>query len=926
MPTEAPAKPRGRPYPKQKQVSIMQDKQARIEPVTPWRPFQTSYIRDPNRLIFCVKGAQIGVSTASAAWAVGECIARENHLVIILSRSEPQAKELARKAKLLVDKLKGVEAHLSEGFFQNTLILEHTIKFPNGSRIIALSSNPETARGYTGDVVLDEFAFHPQSADIFKAAYRQITLGFRMRIISTPNGQQGKFYEMAQKLGVADGVEPKALKEARARGDYYVKDGWSLHYIDIFHAVQDGFPVDPKELRAGCDDDTWLQEYNCHFQSTAQQWIPPELMDAPNIDTLVTQDIGRLGNNPPMHLRNLYAGWDVARHKDLSVVWFNELVGDIAVCRGIFEMSKRPTPDQIEEARQFLRQQPGDDGKLEPPVVQRMCIDTGSMGLTMYETLLKEFGSGQIEGVTFTLQHKEAMAVESKRRMEERKVRIPDLPAVRNSFRMVKKVTTATGQARFDSEHDEKWGHCYDDQTELLTLSGWRRFDHLSVGDMVASLRGEELVFEPCSAVQHYEYNGEMVGVLNQQVDLLVTPNHAMYARVPGLSGGFRKLPAGTLIGSKARIEYKKGAVWRGAGIESVSVDGHHIPAKAWMRFLGLFLSEGFTSTANRVGITQKEIEGDSFIMDCVRQLPWRFHVERGGQQADSVRTKSKGLWQSLRPLGKAPEKYVPPEVLSLSSDLLRELFDGMMHGDGHRGEENWCYYSSSRRLADDFQALLLRIGMAGTVVPSKPNPKAKNIETLWRVNINRTRLTPQTNKRKLEHFVVPYSGPVHCCTVPSGLLYVRRNGKPCWSGNSDHWWAMCLAHAAESGSALHPLMLYWQQQVAGRQAAEAAQPRVLDRPAQQGLTISETKALESVTVPPVLGEAQKEELSRRGLFGAEKWPVKEATIVQMAQEALALRRPQVRSKPVCANCGNAQVGVYGEVVICNRCNWKGTR
>jgi phage FluMu gp28-like protein len=29
----------------------------------------------------------------------------------------------------------------------------------------------------------------------------------------------------------------------------------------------------------------------------------------------------------------------------------------------------------------------------------------------------------------------------------------------RNSFRSVKKTVTATGQARFDAEHDEKFGH-----------------------------------------------------------------------------------------------------------------------------------------------------------------------------------------------------------------------------------------------------------------------------------------------------------------------------------------------------------------------------------------------------------------------------------------------------------------------------------
>jgi hypothetical protein len=58
-----------------------------------------------------------------------------------------------------------------------------------------------------------------------------------------------------------------------------------------------------------------------------------------------------------------------------------------------------------------------------------------------------------VEGITFTLANKEALAVHAKRRMEQMKTRIPDTDAIRNSFRSVKKTVTATGQARFDAEH-----------------------------------------------------------------------------------------------------------------------------------------------------------------------------------------------------------------------------------------------------------------------------------------------------------------------------------------------------------------------------------------------------------------------------------------------------------------------------------------
>jgi phage FluMu gp28-like protein len=123
------------------------------------------------------------------------------------------------------------------------------------------------------------------------------------------------------------------------------------------------------------------------------------------------------------------------------------LVGDVSWTRGVIEMRNLPTPQQMEQARQLM------------PHIQRLVIDKSSMGLTIFEQLESEFGSHRVEGVQFTLGHKEALAVYAKRRMEEQKTRIPDTEMVRNSFRSVKKTVTATGQARFDAEHDEKFGH-----------------------------------------------------------------------------------------------------------------------------------------------------------------------------------------------------------------------------------------------------------------------------------------------------------------------------------------------------------------------------------------------------------------------------------------------------------------------------------
>ena len=460
---------------KQTAVSVLSGPGAPLDGPIALRPYQRLWAQDPARFAIAVKSAQIGYSTATAGWAVHRCLNIPQRNIIFLSRSERQALELGQKAKAWVDGFKGVAADFAPNVsFAGTSSVQHEIRFGNGSRIIVLAANPDTARGYTGDVVLDEFAFHKDSQTIFTAVYRQVSLGYAMRILSTPNGQQGKFYELAKQLGLEAGIRPvrqpvgveqgSSLSPAVVHPDSEMPQGqtagpalqrpskspWSGHWCDILLAVEDGLDLDPAEVRAGCDEDTWLQEYCCQFISQASEWISPELfqqcLSSEASAQLETSGGATYGSSLVSPLSSLYAGWDIARNRDLSVIWINELVGDVTWTRGVIEMKNTPTPDQIREARALM------------PQLRRMLIDKGGMGLVIFEALEREFPT-QVEGVQFTQPKKETLAVLAKRRMEEMKVRLPDSSAIRQSFRSVKKSVNALGLTRFDAEHDTRFGH-----------------------------------------------------------------------------------------------------------------------------------------------------------------------------------------------------------------------------------------------------------------------------------------------------------------------------------------------------------------------------------------------------------------------------------------------------------------------------------
>src|SRR5438128_11833199 len=72
------------------------------------------------------------------------------------------------------------------------------IKFQNGSRIIAFSSNPYAMAVYGGDVGLDEFAKHPNAKLLWQTAQARVTWACDLSVWSSHDGEDTLFNQFAQ--------------------------------------------------------------------------------------------------------------------------------------------------------------------------------------------------------------------------------------------------------------------------------------------------------------------------------------------------------------------------------------------------------------------------------------------------------------------------------------------------------------------------------------------------------------------------------------------------------------------------------------------------------------------------------------------------------------------------------------------------------
>ncbi|MBI2957011.1 MAG: hypothetical protein HYY26_06855 [Acidobacteria bacterium] len=179
-------------------------------------PYQERWVEDEARFKIACKARQIGF-TFAAAWRVVDKRLREPGLTLWISASERQALEAMEHVRRFCRELR--VAALSEGeFVEGTQVKQHTVRLGNGSRIVALPANPDTVRGFAGDVVLDEFAFHRDAEAIWRAAFATATRGFQIEIISTPNGTRGKYYELAKAAGLVDWEEQQIPRRQGGQG------------------------------------------------------------------------------------------------------------------------------------------------------------------------------------------------------------------------------------------------------------------------------------------------------------------------------------------------------------------------------------------------------------------------------------------------------------------------------------------------------------------------------------------------------------------------------------------------------------------------------------------------------------------------------------------------------------------------------------
>ncbi|MBR1754027.1 terminase family protein [bacterium] len=414
-----------------------------------WLKYQKDWLSDDSQIKFWEKSRRIGATYVQSYEDVRDCVTKKYFYknrplkVWFTSADLSAAKEYIDYCKEWASFFNSIAKYMGEIIIdENKDIKAYCLEFSNGAKIFALSSNPSQFRSKGGKVVIDEYAFHNDQKALWKAAFASAKMWkYPIRVLSTHNGQLCNFYKIIKliKLG---------------------KLNYSLHTTPIQKAVQQGLAdkiegriltekerqnfLDELKNDAG-DELTWQEEFCCVAVDESTAFLPYEMIincKENNVSKTFDQ-LEKLGA--------LYLGFDVARHRHLSVISVFEKIGNVKFLRYQIELSKTLYREQKNILYSIL--------KLKN--LKRACIDRTGIGDNLAEDAQLDFGKTKVEGVLFTNSSKEEMATLFYISLEERNIRIDTNieTKVIEDWHSIRKITTKAGNTRLDTDGSEENRH-----------------------------------------------------------------------------------------------------------------------------------------------------------------------------------------------------------------------------------------------------------------------------------------------------------------------------------------------------------------------------------------------------------------------------------------------------------------------------------
>ena len=403
-------------------------------------PYQERWINDDSPLKVAEKSRRVGFTYASSYRMFQKCMRRgKGFTQWVSSRDRLTAQELILDYVAMWCKLANVAAQGLTGEDVQVIDTEKDITafvctFPNGARIVSLSSTPEAFAGKGGDVFLDEVDLHRDSGALIDMAYPCIMWGNQLEMVSAYRVDGSKDTPFARLVASARKDNPQHA---------------SLHRVTIHDAVAEGLveKINEKsgrsqtreefirQTRAGCRTQAaWESQFECKVQDAGGKLLPAKVLAPCELDAA---EIAAIERRFPDARR--VAGYDIARRRHASAwsEWLNVGVSWFLVGRETFRDMEFEAQRKFIEAKMERRERR----------IWRLAMDATGLGMETAEWAGKKW-PGRVDQVNLESHRRHEICMGFQDWFNTGAARIPADPALREDYSTPFTRTAANGAMR----------------------------------------------------------------------------------------------------------------------------------------------------------------------------------------------------------------------------------------------------------------------------------------------------------------------------------------------------------------------------------------------------------------------------------------------------------------------------------------------
>lgn len=375
--------------------------------------------------------------------------------------------------------------------------------------------------------------------------------------------------------------------------------------------------------------------------------------------------------------------------------------------------------------------------------------------------------------------------------------------------------------------------------TKILTENGWKYISDVNVGENILTVTEDKNIeIKPILRKIDEPYKGKLIHLKSRSIDIKVTPNHRfpILDRNQKWKGFFtaQDIFDGNIPDFNHCYLFKTG-LWYGSEDKEFVINeltdaelsiipskkikekySHKlvIPMEIWMKFMGIYLSEGDcqyrrTQNGGVVNIHQVKENIIEEIHNMLDEFPLPYKVKKYKSHT-TFSIFDMRLAKYLQQFGKCYDKHIPYEIKKQSKEMLKIFYDWFVMGDGRkRGVSKTNYvtddvFSTSERLALDLNEIQLKIGYSGSFHEEDRHKdrmiegrliKAENSHNMF-FSLRSLAKNITLDRRKMEVTEEDYDGRVYCVEVENHTFYTMCNDGHClWSGNSSSLSGHDVAH-----------------------------------------------------------------------------------------------------------------------------------